>query len=563
MGMLYGGLFLLPVFFQSVQGETALTSGLYMIGQGIAVGVGLAISGAIYNRVGPRVLVVSGMILMAVGTYGLTQLDVNTTGESLQFWLVARGLGIGFSTQSLQVLALSVVSNRAMAKASSLYSVVRQVAGAVGLAALTTYLTQQITTHATDIGSALQTGLQTHNLTGVAATCAQAGGGAEACVIQHAKAAGLADVFLVVMILYGAFALLGLFVGRDPAIEAQKQAKKAKVVKAPSEVAQVTSIPSVISTLTASGEEIMGPEILLWRYSGNDVVNGSLLTVESNHFGILKSRGVILNVYETGRHVVQMPDLPDFDSAQLGFNGEPIPLQYEALYINRAQLVIKASGVALSREMAEVDYTVNYYIHVATREDALRLLQHMPYRGHTLTIQEFNIYAAPIIEEAVNRLILITPLELVNSKQQDLSQLVYQHLRPFLVTYGITLDIVKVLGLSPHDERMKELITLKALGLSELDAARNYAAMTKNSMNHHAREQQDDLEQNLYMIWRKTLARYADEIAALQAELESTRTTVNQSMDAHSAHLQELSRAIKDGIPASAPVLEISPLPDP
>ena len=70
MGMLYGGLFLLPVFFQSVQGETALTSGLYMIGQGIAVGVGLAISGAIYNRVGPRVLVVSGMILMAVGTYG-------------------------------------------------------------------------------------------------------------------------------------------------------------------------------------------------------------------------------------------------------------------------------------------------------------------------------------------------------------------------------------------------------------------------------------------------------------------------------------------------------------
>src|SRR5947199_943564 len=126
--------------------------------------------------------------------------------------------------------------------------------------------------------------------------------------------------------------------------------------------------------------------------------------------------------------------------------------------------------------MAELVYSVDYYIHVETRENAIRLVQHMPYRGHTLTIQEVNEYAGPVIEQAVNQLVQITPLESVNEKIHDLSQIVSQHLQQFLTTYGITLDTVKVL-VFPRDERMKALIALKAFGLSELDAVRYYTAM--------------------------------------------------------------------------------------
>ena len=54
------------------------------------------------------------------------------------------------------------------------------------------------------------------------------------------------------------------------------------------------NIRSVISTLNATGEEVMGPTVLLWHYPNNDIVNGSLLTVESNHFCVLKSRGAII-----------------------------------------------------------------------------------------------------------------------------------------------------------------------------------------------------------------------------------------------------------------------------
>lgn len=235
-------------------------------------------------------------------------------------------------------------------------------------------------------------------------------------------------------------------------------------------------IRSVISTLTDSGEEIMGPEVLLWHYPNNDIVNGSLLTVESNHFCVLKSRGAILQVYETGQYPVQTPDRPLFGSMQQAFYGGQSPWQYEALYINRAKLILKTSGMALSREMAEMAYSVDYYIHVETREAAVRLVQHMPYRGHALTIQEVNAYAGPVIEQAVNQLVQITPLESVNEKIHDLSQVVFQHLQQFLAAYGISLDTVKVL-VFPRDERMKALISLKAFGLSELDAVRYYTAM--------------------------------------------------------------------------------------
>ncbi len=233
---------------------------------------------------------------------------------------------------------------------------------------------------------------------------------------------------------------------------------------------------NVISTLGDNGEEIMGPEVLLWHYPNNDIVNGSLLTVESNHFCVLKSRGAILNVYETGQYTVQTPDRPLFGSIQQAFYGGQSPWQYEALYINRAKLVIRTGGMALSREMAEMAYSVDYYIHVETRDAALQLVQHMPYRGHALTTQEVNAYAGPVIEQAVNQLVQITALESVNEKIHDLSQIVFQHLQQFLNDYGIALNTVKVL-VFPRDERMKALISLKAFGLSEIDAVRYYTAM--------------------------------------------------------------------------------------
>lgn len=236
------------------------------------------------------------------------------------------------------------------------------------------------------------------------------------------------------------------------------------------------AIRNVISTLTANGEEVMGPDVLLYHYPGNDIMNGSLLTVESNHFCVLKSRGAILNAYETGQYSVDTPQHVLVGAIQQAFYGGQSPWQYEAIYINRAKLVIRAEGQALSREMAQLRYQVDYYIHVDSTEDALKLVQHMPYQGHYIKTAEVNTYAAPVLEQAINQICQVTPLEQINERIHDITDLVTGHLQEFLSIYGITLNNVKVL-VAPADELMKKLISLRAFGLNEEMAVRYYIAM--------------------------------------------------------------------------------------
>jgi len=192
-----------------------------------------------------------------------------------------------------------------------------------------------------------------------------------------------------------------------------------------------------------------------------------------------------------------------------------------------------------------------------------KLIQYMPYHGHSLSIQEINAYATAVIEEAVHQLIRMTPLEQVNSNMRTLSQLVQQHLQRFLSAYGITLDSVKVLA-SPRDERMKALIALKAFGLNKLDAVRYYTAMLQHSADYKRNEQ---IDEHMYSFWQQALEQHTKQIAALRAELESTRAHLNQCVETHSIPVmstrsQPLLRTWSTDLRTNTLPLEITPLPD-
>ena len=314
----------------------------------------------------------------------------------------------------------------------------------------------------------------------------------------------------------------------------------------------------VIATRTANGEEIMGSEILLWHHPEKDIVNGSRLSVGSNQFCVLKVNGAILDVYETGEYRVQTPNNPSFGSVQLTFDDEPVTVEYEVLYINRAQLVSQVSGVALARERAKVDYSVDMSIYVVTREDALRLVQRMRYRGHTLGTQDINVYVRPVIGQTINQLVQTISLGLASDQRlqmQDFSALLHERLQLFLSTYGITVDEVKV-QVVPRYEAVKAPLSLKDFGSCKLVAVPDYTVTHNHSTNHHLKAYQEEIEQNILKTWQNRFNRYSDEIAALQSELEKTRADVGLRMDAHSARLQELSRVISTDLQASVSALD-------
>ena len=231
----------------------------------------------------------------------------------------------------------------------------------------------------------------------------------------------------------------------------------------------------VITALERDGSDMLGTKNIAVKLVDESIVSGSLLTVESNHFCVLKSRGAVLNVYETGQYALSTPDKPIVGSIVQGFFGGASPWVYEVIYINRSKLLVSNRGIATSREMAEVSYQVDYYIHVDTREAALDLITHLPFNGQYIDTKEVADYAGPAIEQAINQIVQVTKLEDINAHIGELREAVKTHLSDFLRVYGIMLNDLKVLVL-PRDERMRELISLQALGLTPIEAVRYYLA---------------------------------------------------------------------------------------
>ena len=189
-----------------------MITGEIIISQGLAMAVGLVISGRVYNRVGPRILSVVAAVMVAVSMLGFINLTVTTTGADVQIWLILRGLGLGLVGMPLQTVGVSVVSNQQMAKATSLMSSTKTVFGAVGVSVLTTYLTQRTTAHATDaLASCVRVSLPAAY---------------HACVAQHALTLGMNDAFFFSLIGCAICAVLAIFIGRDPALEAAKALRK-------------------------------------------------------------------------------------------------------------------------------------------------------------------------------------------------------------------------------------------------------------------------------------------------------------------------------------------------
>jgi EmrB/QacA subfamily drug resistance transporter len=214
--ILIGSIFLVPFFFEQAQMLSALTTGEILISQGLVMIVGLAIGGKLYNTVGPRILSVVGIAIVAVSLVGFTNLTVTTTGADVQIWLILSGIGLGLIAQPMQTLAVSVVSNKQMATASSLMSSTRMIFGAVGVAVLTTYLTQQTAAHAKDAAATCLTQLGLH------AQALQL----HTCLTQHALTMGMNDTFRLSLICCIICAALAIFLGRDPALEAARAARK-------------------------------------------------------------------------------------------------------------------------------------------------------------------------------------------------------------------------------------------------------------------------------------------------------------------------------------------------
>jgi EmrB/QacA subfamily drug resistance transporter len=144
---LFGAMLILPLYYQVVRGEGALTAGLLLAPQGLGAAVAMPIAGRLTDRVGAGKIVPWGVLVALVGTGVYTQLGASTSLLLLGVALWVRGIGLGMTMMPAMAAAYQTLDRAAVPRATSAINIIRTVGGSIGTAVLTVVLQRQIVAH--------------------------------------------------------------------------------------------------------------------------------------------------------------------------------------------------------------------------------------------------------------------------------------------------------------------------------------------------------------------------------------------------------------------------------
>jgi len=136
--VIFGSFFILPLFLERFKGESAVITGLALMPQGIGAAIGIISGSRIYDKLGPRTLVIMGLVMLTISSIMLINVSPDSDGWSFVPVLLIRGIGFGWSNLPLQTVALTKFAGPALPKVSSLYNATAQIFSSIGIAVLTT-----------------------------------------------------------------------------------------------------------------------------------------------------------------------------------------------------------------------------------------------------------------------------------------------------------------------------------------------------------------------------------------------------------------------------------------
>ncbi|GAA1455911.1 MDR family MFS transporter [Williamsia maris] len=141
MSTMMGTFIVVPYFAQAVLGFSPLSTGLLTLPGGLLMGIAGPVVGRIYDRRGPRVLVMPGALLITAGVWLLTTIDTTTSAWLLTGANMTLCLGLAATFTPLMTSALGSVAPARYSHASAALGTFQQVAGAAGTALFITVMT--------------------------------------------------------------------------------------------------------------------------------------------------------------------------------------------------------------------------------------------------------------------------------------------------------------------------------------------------------------------------------------------------------------------------------------
>ncbi|HEY6760007.1 MAG TPA: DHA2 family efflux MFS transporter permease subunit [Baekduia sp.] len=141
----FGGMLLLPLYLQTVRGESAMDAGLLLAPQGIGAMIAMPIAGKLADTTGVGRIVPPGLVVIGLTFLGLTQLQADTSYWLFGIDLFFMGIGMGMTMMPLFSGAMQTLSQAAIPKASTTLNINQQVGASIGTAVLSVILAHQLT----------------------------------------------------------------------------------------------------------------------------------------------------------------------------------------------------------------------------------------------------------------------------------------------------------------------------------------------------------------------------------------------------------------------------------
>jgi EmrB/QacA subfamily drug resistance transporter len=140
----FGSLLLIPLYFQTVRGTTALEAGLLLVPQGLGAMITMPLAGRLTDRYGPTRFPAIGLPLIVIGMIPFTFVTATTSYVLLCSFMFVLGLGMGFSMMPTMTAAMQAVPPAAIARTSTAMNIIRQAGASIGTAVLSVILSSAI-----------------------------------------------------------------------------------------------------------------------------------------------------------------------------------------------------------------------------------------------------------------------------------------------------------------------------------------------------------------------------------------------------------------------------------
>jgi MFS family permease len=151
---LFGGMILLPLYWQDIRHESVVNTGLLTAPQGLGMALMMPLAGKLTDRFGGGPLALIGVIVTAAATIPFGMISAHTSIAWLSVAMLIRGAGIGFAFMPAMAAAFASLDRSELSDATPQLNVLQRVGGSIGTAVLAVVLQRALLGHHSVNGAA-------------------------------------------------------------------------------------------------------------------------------------------------------------------------------------------------------------------------------------------------------------------------------------------------------------------------------------------------------------------------------------------------------------------------